>query len=98
MATGSCQRTDLLYVDAVASAAEYQTGFHGLCEALGLQADLFLLFAWKVDKVVVFGTDEEWDGGLVEATALAVPLLDRVECALAGEIEHEENSDGVVTD
>lgn len=46
--------------------------------------------------MVVLGTDQEGYSCLVEATSLAIPLLDRVECALACEVEHEEDSDGVI--
>lgn len=52
----------------------------------------------KVDKVVVLGTNQERDGGLVEAASLTIPLLDRVQCRFAGKIKHEKNSDGVVAD
>lgn len=48
--------------------------------------------------MVVLGTDEEWDGGLVEAAALTIPLLDAIEGTLAGQVEHKEDGDGVVTD
>jgi hypothetical protein len=48
--------------------------------------------------MIVFCTDQEWDCSLVEAPALTVPLFDRVECALAGQVEHEEDCDGVVAD
>ena len=48
--------------------------------------------------MVVFCADQEWNGGLVEAPALTVPLFDGVECALAGQVEHEEDCDGIITD
>lgn len=48
--------------------------------------------------MVVLCADEEGDGGLVEASPLPVPLLDGVEGALAGQVEHEEDGDGVVAD
>jgi hypothetical protein len=60
--------------------------------------NLLLLFAWKVDKVVVLCADEEGNGRLVEAAPLAIPLLDGVEGALARQIKHEEDGDGVVAD
>jgi len=48
--------------------------------------------------MVVFGANQERDGGFVEAAALAIPFLDAVEGGFAGEIEHEEDGDGVVAD
>lgn len=48
--------------------------------------------------MIVLGTDEEWNGSLVESSTLPVPLLDGVESALTREIKHEENGDGVVAD
>ena len=48
--------------------------------------------------MVVLCADEDGDGRLVEAAALAVPLLDAVESALARQVEHEEDGDGVVAD
>lgn len=88
----------LLHIDAVAGAAKDQARLHGLCKAFRLQTNLLLLFLWEIDKVVVFCADEKRDCGLVEAPALAVPLLDGIEGALAGEVEHEEDCDGVVAD
>lgn len=73
----------LLHIDTVTGTAEDEAGLHRLCEALRLQRDLFLLFPWKVDKVVVLGPYQEWDRGLVEASSLSVPLLDGVECGLS---------------
>lgn len=63
-----------------------------------LVRDLLLLLAGKVDEVVVFGADQERDGGLVEASPLPVPFLNGIECALAGQVEHEEYGDSVVAD
>ena len=60
--------------------------------------DLLLVLPGKVHKVVVFGAYQDRDGGLVEAAALAVPLLDAVQGALPGQVEHEEDGDGVVAD
>ena len=61
-----------------------------------LVADLLLIFAWKVDEVIVFGANQEWYRCLVEASPLSVPLLDTVQGGLAGEVEHEEDGNSVV--
>lgn len=79
-------------------AAEDEAGLHRLSKALRLQRDLFLVFPGEVDKVVVFGSNKEGNCCLVEASALAVPFLDGVESALAGEIKHEKNSHSIVAD
>lgn len=50
----------------------------------------------KVDKVVVLGADQDGDSRLVESAPLAIPLLDAVESALARQVKHEEDGDGVV--
>lgn len=88
----------LLHIDAVASAAEDETGLHRLGESLGLDGDLFLIFTGEINKVIIFGANQEWDGGFIEATALTVPLLDRVERTLASEIKHKQDCDGVIAD
>lgn len=59
---------------------------------------LLLLFAREVDKVVVFCADQEWDGSLVEAASLSVPLLDGVQCAFSCQVEHEEYCNSIVAD
>ena len=114
---------DLLDVDAVTRAAEYETCPHGLCKSPSLNrrqkvsvsdmrtswecrkhartylvADLLLIFPRKVHKVVVLGTNQERNGSFVEASTLSVPLFDTVERRLPGEIEHKEDSHGVVAD
>lgn len=48
--------------------------------------------------MIVLCADQEWYGGLVKASSLAIPFLDRVQGALAGEVEHEEDGHGVVAD
>jgi hypothetical protein len=48
--------------------------------------------------MIVLGTDQERDCSLVEAAPLAVPLFDRVQCALPGQVEHEEYGHGIVAD
>ena len=48
--------------------------------------------------MVVLRADQERDGGFVEASPLAVPFLDGIEGALSGQVEHEEDGDGVVAD
>lgn len=58
--------------------------------------DLLLVFSWKVDEVIIFGADQEWNSGLVETSSLSVPLLDTVECALPCQIEHEQDSHSIV--
>lgn len=79
-------------------ATEDETGLHRLGESLRLQTDLFLLLSWKVDKVIVLGTNQEWNGGLVEASSLSVPFFDRVEGTLPSEIKHEEDGYCIVAD
>lgn len=46
--------------------------------------------------MVVFRADEKRDCRLVEAAPLPVPLLYGIECAFPREVEHEEDSDGVI--
>jgi len=46
--------------------------------------------------MIVFGSDQERYRCLVEASSLTVPLLDGVERAFASQVEHEEDSHGVV--
>ena len=48
--------------------------------------------------MVVLCADQEWDGGLVEASSLPVPLLDGVESALPRQVKHEEYRNGVIAD
>ena len=48
--------------------------------------------------MVILSSDQEWDGGLVEAAALSVPLFDAVEGGFAREVEHEEDGNCVVAD
>lgn len=62
-----------------------------------LNRNLLLVFAREIDKMVILCANQERDGGLVEPPALAVPFLDRIESALPGEIEHEQNGNSVVT-
>lgn len=61
-----------------------------------LIGNLLLVLNGKVDKMVVLCADEDGNGRLVEASALAVPLLDAVEGALSRQVKHEEDGDGVV--
>lgn len=58
-------------------------------ESTYLQRNLLLVLAGKVHKMIILCADEKRDGGLIEAAALTVPLLDRIECTLARKIEHE---------
>jgi len=46
--------------------------------------------------VVVLCTDKNWDCCLVEPSPLSIPLLDAIQCTLAGEIKHEEDGNCVV--
>lgn len=52
----------------------------------------------EVDKVVVFCPDQEGNGRFVETPPLPIPFLDRVKGALAGEIEHEQDGNGIIAD
>ena len=63
-----------------------------------LVADLFLVFSWKIDKVVIFGTNQERDGSFVEPSALSVPLFYAIERRLPREVEHEEDCHCVIAD
>lgn len=103
---------DLLDIDAVAGAAEYQACFHRLSKPFGLpivstlgegfsvsaylNGYLLLILAREVNEMVILCSNEERNGRLVESPALAVPFLDRVQSALPGEIKHEQDSNGVV--
>jgi hypothetical protein len=58
--------------------------------------DLFLFVNRKVDECIVLCADQKWNGRLVKATPLSVPLLDAVERALAREVKHEKNSDCII--
>ncbi len=48
--------------------------------------------------MVILCADQERNGRLIETSTLAVPFLDRIECALSGEVKHEEYSNGIVAD
>lgn len=82
----------------MARAAKNKSSSHRLSKSLGLIRDLLLVLSRKVDEVVVFRTDQDGNRGLVEASSLAIPLLDAVERALARQVEHEQDCDGVVAD
>lgn len=47
--------------------------------------------------MIVFCAYQDGNGRLVESSPLAIPLLDAVQRALAGQVEHEEDGHGVVT-
>ena len=89
--------TYLLNVDTVTRAAEDQARLHSLREPLGLQTNLLLLLLREIDKVVVLCANQKRYSRLIESSTLAIPLLDRIQCALAREIEHEEDGYCVVT-
>ncbi len=57
-----------------------------------------MILSWEIDEMVVLRSNEERNGSLVETSSLPIPLLDRIKGALAGEVEHEENGNSVVTD
>lgn len=46
--------------------------------------------------MIILCPDKEWDGSLVETSALSIPFFDGVEGGFAGQVEHEEDGDGVV--
>lgn len=48
--------------------------------------------------MIVLGPDQEGNGRFVKPATLAIPLFNRVEGALAREIEHEENGHGIIAD
>ncbi len=47
--------------------------------------------------MVVLRSDEERNSSLVKTSSLPIPLLNRIEGTLAGEVEHEEDGNSVVT-
>lgn len=59
---------------------------------------LLLILTGKVHKVIILGAHQEGDGCLIEATSLAIPLLNRIQCTLASEIKHEKNCNSVIAD
>lgn len=61
-------------------------------------ADFFLVFSWEVDEVIIFCANKERNSSLVEASTLSVPLFDAVQGGFPGQVEHEEDSDGIVAD
>lgn len=63
-----------------------------------LVAYLFLVLSGKVDKVIIFCSNQEWNGSLVEASTLSVPLFYAVQRRLSGEIEHEKDCNSVIAD
>ena len=78
--------------------AKDETSSHSLRKPSSLIADLLLIFSGEVHEVVVFRADQERDSCLVETSPLSIPFFDTVECGFAGQVEHEEDGDGVVTD
>lgn len=48
--------------------------------------------------MIILRSHQKRNRRLVETPSLAIPLLDGIEGALAGEVEHEEDGDGVVAD
>lgn len=82
----------------MARTAKDKASSHRLREPSGLIADLLLIFSREVNEVIVFRADQERDGRLVEASSLSIPFFDTVECGFAGQVEHEEDGDGVVAD
>jgi hypothetical protein len=68
------------------------------CCTTYLVRNLFLFLARKVDKVIVLCADQEGYRCLIEASSLAVPLLDRVQRALPCQVEHEEYGHSIITD
>ena len=48
--------------------------------------------------MIILGPDQERYGRLIETPSLPIPLLNRVEGALPGQIEHEKDSHGVIAD
>lgn len=57
---------------------------------------LLLFFPGEIDKMVILGAHKKWNGSLVEATTLPIPLLDTVQRALSCQIKHEQNRDCIV--
>lgn len=46
--------------------------------------------------MVVFRSNQEWDGRLVESSSLSVPFFDAIERALPRQVEHEQDRNGIV--
>ena len=63
-----------------------------------LCADLFLILNWEGHKLIIFRTDQKGYRGLVEASALPIPFLNAIQGALASQVEHEQDRNGVVAD
>lgn len=59
---------------------------------------LLLLLPREIYKVVVLCPHQKGDCSFVETAPLTVPLLDGVQRAFAGEVEHEENGDSIIAD
>ena len=76
--TDQATLTYLLDVDAVTRAAKDETCSHRFRKSSCLIADLFLIFAGKFYKMIVFGANQEGNSCLVEAATLSVPFFDAV--------------------
>ncbi len=48
--------------------------------------------------MVIFRSDQEGDGGLVESPPLSIPFFDRIQRAFAGKIEHEQDRYCIIAD
>jgi hypothetical protein len=107
-----CRQAYLLDIDAVARATEDEAGAHGFCEPTSLDdgsvcvarlygltylsADFFLVFSREIDKMVIFGSNQEWYSGLVKAPSLSIPFFDAVERGLSCQVEHKKDRHGIV--
>lgn len=73
-----------------------ESGSHRLGKTSRLIGNFLLILDWKIDKVVVLCADQNGNCRLVETATLSIPLLDAVESALAREVKHEEDGDGII--
>ena len=46
--------------------------------------------------MIIFCSNQKRNGSLVEASSLPIPFFNGVEGALSCEVEHKQNSDGVI--
>lgn len=61
-----------------------------------LVGNFLLLLPRQVHKVIVLCAYEDRNGRLVESSPLTIPLLDAVQRALAGQVEHKQDGHGIV--
>ena len=48
--------------------------------------------------MIIFSSNEERYGSLVESSPLSIPLFDGIKCTFPGEVEHEQDGHCVIAD